>query len=111
MDLGPLDANLVVVSERVLSGSGQVCEQVFESVLEPRLVIATATCPSARAFWDDAPLSWIPVEDVLPVDLTVDSCVSGEPEALLGVVLSYLAEVRVHSNTLGGGLLFEANAG
>lgn len=110
MDLGPLDANLVIVSERVLSGSGPVCEQVLESVPEPRLVIATATCPSARAFWDEAPLSWIPVEEVLPVDLTVESCVSGEPEALLGVVLTYLAEMGVHSSTFGGGLLFEANA-
>lgn len=111
MDLGPLDANLVIVSERVLAGSGLVCEQVLESVPEPRLVIATATCPSAKAFWEEAPISWVPVSEVLPVDLTVDSCVSGQPEALLGVVLSYLAEVGAHSNTLGGGLLLEANAG
>lgn len=111
MDLGPLDANLVIVSERVVSGSRQVCEQVLESVPEPRLVIATATCPAAKAFWAEAPLSWIPAGDVLPVDLTVDSCVSGEPEALLGVVLAYLAEAGAHGGSLDSGLVLEASAG
>ena len=35
MDLGPLGSNLVIVSERVLAGSGSVVWAVFDSVPEP----------------------------------------------------------------------------
>lgn len=93
MDLGPLGANLVIVSERVLSGSGSVVRAVFDSVADPKIVIAAAVCPSARSFWDRAPVTWIPVAEVLPVDARVASCISGEPEALLGAVLSRLSGV------------------
>lgn len=94
MDLGPLGSNLVIVSERVLSGSGSVVRAVFDSVPDPKIVISAAVCPSARPFWDRAPVTWVPVDEVLSVDVRVGSCISGEPEALLGTVLSRLSGVQ-----------------
>ena len=64
-----------------------MCTQVYEELSGPTLVIATAPCPSAQSFWDEAPLAWMPVRELLPVDLEIASCVSGEPESLLGALL------------------------
>lgn len=87
LDLGPLTTNVMIVSDRILSGAEAMCEQVYENLPQPAIVIATAPCPSARSFWDEAPLSWVPVRELLPVDVELDTCVSGEPESLLGAVL------------------------
>ena len=94
LDLGPFGSNIMIVSDRVLSGSGTVVRDVFDSVPDPKIVIAAAVCPSARQFWERAPVTWSPVDEVLPVDATVDACISGEPEVLLGTVLSRLSDVR-----------------
>ena len=81
--LGPVEKNLLIVSTRVVEGAQRILLQVYEEVPDPKLVIATATCPATGAFWDALPNGWTVVEDVIPVDLRVEECVSGNPEALL----------------------------
>lgn len=92
MDLGPLTSNVMIVSERVLNGAEAMCRETYQSLPDPKIVIATAPCPSARTFWNEAPLAWMPVRDLLPVELSLDDCVSGRPESLLGAVLQLVAE-------------------
>ncbi len=87
MDLGPLTANLLIVTDRVLSGAEKLCRQVYNALASPKIVIATPPCPSAGRFWDEAPLAWVPVRELLPVQADLDSCFSGAPESLLGAVL------------------------
>lgn len=89
-DLGTLEANLLIVTDRVIDGSGKAFRQVYEEVPEPKLVISAGTCPFAHRFWDGLPNGWSPVEEVLPIDIHVDGCINGEPEALLAAVLAYV---------------------
>lgn len=89
-DPGVLDESLLVVSDRVIDGTARMYRQVHQEVPEPRLVVATAPCPYANSFWDELPNGWGPVEDLLPIDLHIDDCISGNPEALLTGVLGHL---------------------
>jgi len=89
-DLGSLEENLLVVSDRVVDGSVRVFRQVYQDVPEPKLVISAAACPSASEFWDDLPNGWSPVEDVLSVDIEVEECISGHPEELMAAVLRHV---------------------
>lgn len=98
LDLGPLGANIVIVSERLLSPT--VAEVVFRGVPSPKIVVAAAVCPAARGFWDRAPISWVPADEVLPVDVAIDACISGEPEALLGAMLSRLSDRAVTQSSV-----------
>ena len=107
MDLGPLEANIVIVSERVLNGS--IVRAVFDSVPAPKIVVAAAVCPSARAFWDRAPITWVSVAELLPVDVMIDECISGQPEMLLGAMLSHLS--NQHSTGPRSAQLSETAAG
>ncbi len=95
MDLGPLDVNVVLISDRVLSGAEAMARQVHDSVPDPKIVIATAPCPSATRFWQEAPLAWVPVRELLAVDMGIETCVSGRPESLLEAVLQLVAEQSV----------------
>jgi len=89
-DLGALEANLLVMSDRVIEGSARVFRQVYQDVPEPKLVISAAACPSASAFWDDLLNGWSPIEDVLSVDIEVEACISGHPEELMAAVLRHV---------------------
>lgn len=95
MNLGPLAANVMLVTERVFNGAEAMCRYVYESLDDPKIVVSTGPCPSASQFWDEAPLAWTPVEDVLPVDVRIDVCVSGRPESLLGAILPLLNDQAV----------------
>jgi len=88
-DLGRADENLLIVSGRVIDGTKQVFRQLYDDVPEPKIVISTATCPGAHLFWDELPVGWTPVGEILPVDIHVEQCVSGNPEELLAAVLSH----------------------
>jgi len=89
-DLGALEENLLIVSDRVIDGSARVFRQVYQGVPEPKLVISAAACPSASRFWDELPNGWSPVEDVLSVDIEVEACISGYPEELMATVLRHV---------------------
>lgn len=89
-DLGALEENLLIVSERVIDGSAKVFREVYASVPEPKLVVSAGTCPSARAFWNDLPNGWVPVQEILSVDIPITECVSGNPEALVAGILGHL---------------------
>lgn len=93
-DFGAMSENLFVVSERVIDGSASLYRQVYSTVPDPKLVVATGTCPTSSQFWEDLPNGWIPVEEVLPVDVRVEECVSGKPEALVAALLSHLFAVK-----------------
>lgn len=88
-DLGHLRESLLVVSERVIDGSGHLYRQVYEDVPDPKLVISTAACPFAEKFWDDLPNGWVPVEEMIQVDIHVDECIGGRPESLMAAVLRH----------------------
>ncbi len=89
-DLGPLEENLLIVSDRVIDGSGKSYRQVYADVPEPKLVVSVATCPHARRFWDELPNGWTPVDELLPIDLHVEECISGYPETLAAAVLAHV---------------------
>lgn len=88
--LGRLESNILILSDRVIDGSQPLFLQVYEQVPAPKLVVATAACRAATAFWKELPVGWTPVHDLLRVDLHVDECVSGHPEALIAAVLDYV---------------------
>lgn len=89
LDPGTLDDNLLIVSDRVIDGSSRVYHQLFEDIPNPKLVISTAACPATAQFWDDLPSGWRPVDELFPVDIHVDRCIRGEPEALMTSVLKH----------------------
>lgn len=95
--LGSLDFNVLILSDRVIDGSQPVFLQVHERVAQPRLVVATASCPAAGAFWDDLPVGWSPVQDLVPVDLLIEECIGGHPEALMAAVLGYALSTQADS--------------
>ncbi len=94
-EFGTMRDNLLIVSERVIDGSAAMHRQVYSTVPDPKVVVATGTCPMSHDFWDDLPNGWIPVEEVLPVDIRVDDCVNGKPEALVAAILSHLFTQQV----------------
>lgn len=90
-DLGMLDENLLIVSDRVVDGAARVYRRLHRDVPDPKLVVAAGPCPHADRFWDDLPNGWSPVDELFAVDIHVDECISGRPEALLAAVLSHVA--------------------
>jgi ech hydrogenase subunit C len=66
--------------------------QVYSDMPDPKLVIAVPPCPAAGQFWEELPNGWGSVEDVIPVDVWVDECINGFPEALMTAVLTRLAQ-------------------
>lgn len=89
-DLGSLETNLLIVSARVIDGSSRAYRQVYDEMPDPKIVISAAVCPFAHSFWDGLPNGWAPVEDLLPIDVYVDECINGEPEALMAAVLAHV---------------------
>lgn len=90
-DPGSVRENILIVTSRVISGAARMYRQIHSEVPDPKLVVAAAACPSAARFWDEIPGGWTPADEVLPVDLHVEDCISGNPETLLTAVLSHLA--------------------
>ena len=88
-DLGDWPWNLLIVSQRVIDGSGRLYRQVYREMPDPKVVVAAAPCPAAVRFWDDLPNGWAPVEDMIPIDIRVDECINGNPESLMTAVLAY----------------------
>lgn len=93
-DFGSLSESILIVSERVIDGTASVYRQVHSTIPDPKLVVAAGTCPTSGRFWDDLPNGWVDVGEVLPVDVRVDDCVSGRPEALLAALLGHLFAAR-----------------
>lgn len=91
-DLGSLEGNLLIVSDRVIDGSGKTYRQVYADVPDPKLVVSAAACPTAHRFWDELPNGWTPVDELLPIDLYVDECINGHPEALTAAVLGHVLD-------------------
>lgn len=89
-DLGSLDENLLIVSERVIDGTSQIYRRVHSEVPDPKIVISAGTCPMAHRFWSELPNGWVPVQEVLPIDVHVDECINRSPETLLAAVLGYV---------------------
>ena len=89
VSLDSLGFNVLILSDRVIDGFRPVFLQLHERVPEPRLVLATAACPQAAPFWNDLPVGWSPVGDLVTVDVRVDECVNGRPETLVAAVLDY----------------------
>jgi len=88
-DLGVWSENVLIVSERVVDGSGHLYRQVYGEIPDPKVVVAAAPCPAAARFWDGLPNGWAPVEDTIPIDIRIDECINGNPEALMTAVLAY----------------------
>ncbi len=93
-DLGSFEGNVLIVSDRVIDGSQAVFRQVHDRVAPPRLVIAAKACPAAARFWDELPVSWTPVHEVLSVDIDVDECITGNPEALMAAMVHHVLSDR-----------------
>lgn len=96
-ELGGLDENILIVSERVIDGARQVYLQVYSDVPEPKLVVATAACPVAQRFWDDLPVGWTSVDEILPIDIHVEECINGNPESLMAAVIGHVLTREIAS--------------
>lgn len=90
VDLNALEENLLIVSERVVDGSASVFRRVCRDVPDPKLVISAGPCPFASRFWDELPNGWTNVDEILPVDIHVADCISGNPEMLMVAVLEHV---------------------
>lgn len=89
------DRNLLLVSDRVIGGSERSLVGAHRRLPDPKLVVAVGHCPATEVFWEELPGGWVPTEKLIPVDLHVAGCVSGNPEALLAAVLEWRgAELR-----------------
>ncbi|HUG32051.1 MAG TPA: hypothetical protein VMM14_04095 [Acidimicrobiia bacterium] len=100
-DLGTFDENLLILSDRVIDGSAHIYRQVHEDLPAPKLVVSTGPCPYADRFWEELPNGWSPVADLLPVDIQVENCISGNPETLMAAVLRHvLARDEAESSRL-----------
>lgn len=86
----PVEQNLLIVSARVVEGAQRMVLQVYEEVPDPKLVIRGGLCLSTSRFWDLLPGGWVATDEVLPVDVQIEDCIAGRPEALL---VSFLAHV------------------
>lgn len=104
----PLEENLLIVSEKVIDGTAGIYRQVYDDVPHPKLVISAGTCPFASRFWDELPNGWDRVDEILPIDVHVEDCISGNPEALLAAVLAHRLARPVTSD--GAGWLMEEAA-
>jgi Ni,Fe-hydrogenase III small subunit len=93
-DFGSFDKNILIVSERVIDGTEGVYRQVHDSVPDPKLVISAGACPTSHRFWDDLPYGWVPVDQVIPIDIAVTQCVTGNPEALTAALVAHLFRQR-----------------
>jgi len=89
-DLGAFEGNIVIFSDRVVDGALPVFLQVLEQAPDPKLVVSTLSCPYAARFWEELPVGWTPIEEVLSVDLHIEECVTGNPEELLAGVLGHI---------------------
>ena len=93
-DLGDFDSSILILSERVIDGSLAVYRQVIDRIPDPKLIVSAAACPAARSFWDDLPLGWTPVSDLMPVDIRIDECISGMPESLMAALIRHVTSVN-----------------
>ncbi|HVR77899.1 MAG TPA: hypothetical protein VMS99_05850 [Acidimicrobiia bacterium] len=89
-NLGAFEGSIIVFSNRVIDGSLPVFLQVLEQAPDPKLVVATLSCPYAARFWEELPVGWAPIEEVLPIDLHIEECVTGNPETLMAGVLGHV---------------------
>ncbi len=90
VDLGEFDRDIVLVSDRIIDGSIPTLRRLYAETPDPKLVIAVGTCPAAETFWEHLKGRWTPVSEVIPIDLTVNECVSARPESLVAAILMHL---------------------
>lgn len=88
-DFGLAEENLLIVSGRVLDGTKGVFLRLYSDIPEPTVVISAPACPAAQRFWDELPVGWTPVEEVIPVHIRVEHCIWGNPEELMAAALSH----------------------
>lgn len=86
----PIDAHLLIVSARVVEGAQRMVTQVYEEMPDPKLVIRGGLCLATSRFWDRLPGGWVSTDEVLPVDIQIEDCIAGRPEALLISFMSHL---------------------
>lgn len=102
-DLGPVEQNFLIVSSRVIDGTRAVFLHLYSDVPDPKIVISGPACPAARLFWDELPVEWTPVGEIIPVDIEVQHCISGNPEELMAAAVRHLLLERCRGE-LGGEL-------
>lgn len=86
----PIEENLFIVSARVVEGAQRMVLQVYEEMPDPKLVIRGGVCLSTSRFWDRLPGGWVATDDVVPVDVQIDDCIAGRPEALLVSFMTHM---------------------
>lgn len=92
-----LSRNLLIVTDRIVTGSRASVMHTYQSIPDPKLVVATSACPAARQFWEELSGGWTPLEEAIRADAHVASCISGRPEALLAAVIEALWQTSSES--------------
>lgn len=82
-----LGRDALVVSNRIPPTGVAIVRRLSDSLSDP-IVIATKACPSAAWYWDASPSGWVELDEILDVDLSVDACLTGQPELLFSALLT-----------------------
>ncbi|MGD2042633.1 MAG: hypothetical protein PVJ28_03220 [Acidimicrobiia bacterium] len=88
----PIEENLLIVSARIVEGSQRMVLQVHDELPGPKLIIRGGLCTATSRFWDRLPGGWVATDEVLAVDIEIDECIAGRPEALLVSFMGHLTD-------------------
>jgi NADH-quinone oxidoreductase subunit B len=90
----PRQADLLIVSGRVVHKMAPAIRQVYDQMLEPKWVIAMGACASSGGMFNNY-TTLQGVDKILPVDIHVPGC-PPRPEALIEGI------VRLHEKVMAG---------
>lgn len=99
--LNGLETNILLLSDRILEGSRATLKSVYDRVPDPKLVISGGPCRAAEPFWQGVTTTPLSVDSVVPVDLRIEQCISGFPEALLSAVLNLMTSRQTLQSAAG----------
>jgi NADH-quinone oxidoreductase subunit B len=90
----PRQADLLIVSGRVVHKMAEPLRQIYDQMLEPKWVIAMGACASSGGMFNNY-TTLQGVDKIVPVDIHVPGC-PPRPEALMEGI------VRLHEKVLAG---------
>lgn len=93
----PSQADLLIVSGVVTEKGKKELQQVYESMVAPKYVLAVGACAcSGGAFSDEYHYSVVPgLEKVIPVDVFVPGC-PPRPESIMNGLIALQEKIRGH---------------
>src|SRR4029079_7913369 len=89
----PVEADMLIVSGRVLIKMAPFVRRIYDQMLEPKWAIAMGACASSMGVFNNYAV--VPADKFMPVDVHVPGC-PPRPEALMHGVLKLRAMIQGH---------------